>query len=138
MNVKYIVVHCSATQEGRDYTVRDITRWHLQRGFNTIGYHYVIYRDGTIHEGRNINTPGAHCYGVNNCSVGVCYIGGQRKLPNGELQNADTRTPAQMEALKVLLKLLKLKWPEAKICGHRDFSTKDCPCFNATAEYAKM
>ena len=71
-----IIVHCSATPEGRDYTVAQIRQWHLQRGFRDIGYHYVIYRDGTIHTGRPVAQAGAHCTGHNAHSIGVCYIGG--------------------------------------------------------------
>ncbi len=47
--IKEIIIHCSATREGRDYTVADIDRWHRERGFFCIGYHFVIYRDGSIH-----------------------------------------------------------------------------------------
>lgn len=56
-----IIVHCSATPEGKDYTVHDIDRWHRARGFKCIGYHYVIYRDGSIHNGRPVEQTGAHC-----------------------------------------------------------------------------
>lgn len=47
-----IIIHCSATKEGMDFTVEDIDRWHRQRGFDSIGYHFVIYRDGSLHAGR--------------------------------------------------------------------------------------
>ncbi len=50
--IKEIIIHCSATKEGRDYTVADIDRWHRERGCFCIGYHFVIYRDGSIHVGR--------------------------------------------------------------------------------------
>lgn len=75
-NIKEIIVHCSATPEGKDFTVADIKRWHLARGFSDIGYHYVIYRDGSIHVGRSENISGAHCTGHNTISIGICYIGG--------------------------------------------------------------
>ena len=52
--IKSIILHCSATPEGKDFTVTDITRWHKERGFRTIGYHYVVYRDGTVHKGRPV------------------------------------------------------------------------------------
>lgn len=58
-----IILHCAATPEGRETTVADITSWHLQRGFTTIGYHFVIYLDGSVHKGRCIETPGAHAKG---------------------------------------------------------------------------
>ena len=71
-----IIIHCSATIEGKDYTVADIDRWHRARGFRNIGYHYVIYRDGSIHGGRPIRETGAHCAGLIVHSIGICYFGG--------------------------------------------------------------
>lgn len=59
-----IIVHCSATAEGKDYTVADIDKWHRARGFKKIGYHYVVYRDGSVHVGRSENEIGAHCQGA--------------------------------------------------------------------------
>ena len=70
--IKEIIIHCSATREGRDYTVADIDRWHRERGFFCIGYHFVIYRDGSIHVGRSVEEVGAHCKGHNTVSIGVC------------------------------------------------------------------
>ena len=127
-----IIVHCSATREGRDYTVADITRWHKQRGFTTIGYHYVIYRDGSLHVGRDVNLVGAHCMNHNAHSIGICYIGGCK---TDGISPKDTRTDAQKTALVALLKDLRRKYPYAKIHGHRDFANKACPSFDATREY---
>ena len=59
--IKEIIIHCSATKEGRNFTVADIDRWHRERGMRCIGYHFVIYRDGSIHVGRAIEEVGAHC-----------------------------------------------------------------------------
>ena len=126
-----IIVHCSATPEGRDFTVADITRWHKERGFSTIGYHYVVYRDGSVREGRNINIAGAHCTGHNSNSIGICYIGGTDA--NGKAK--DTRTIAQVSALRTLINKLRALYPGAKVYGHRDFARKDCPCFDARKEY---
>ena len=131
--IREIIIHCSDTPEGRDNTVADITAWHRQKGYRTIGYHYVIYRDGSIHKGRPLCETGAHCLGHNAHSIGVCYIGGRR---NGEY--ADTRTPQQKAALLQLLSNLKTMYPNAKIYGHKDFSSKACPCFDARAEYGKL
>lgn len=61
-----IIIHCSATPCGKDFTAADIDRWHRQRSFNGIGYHFVIRLDGTIESGRPIGKPGAHCVGWNN------------------------------------------------------------------------
>jgi N-acetylmuramoyl-L-alanine amidase len=134
-NIKELIVHCAATPEGKDYTVADIKKWHLARGFNDIGYHYVIYRDGSIHKGRSEDVIGAHCTGHNSNSIGVCYIGGvatDGKTPK------DTRTAAQKSALLSVLKQLKAKYPNAKIYSHKDFANKACPSFDATKEYANL
>lgn len=127
-----IIVHCSATPEGREVTVADIDKWHRARGFKGIGYNYVIYLDGSVHEGRNVNVGGAHCTNHNSRSIGVCYIGGVAK--DGKTPK-DTRTEAQKDALLALLKELKALYPIAKIHGHRDFANKACPSFDATKEY---
>lgn len=134
-NIKELIVHCSATPEGKDYSVDTIRQWHLQRGFSDIGYHYVIYRDGSIHIGRDESIIGAHCTGHNTNSIGVCYIGGcasDGKTPK------DTRTTEQKQSLVKLLKELKTKYPQASIHGHRDFANKACPSFNATKEYSSL
>jgi N-acetylmuramoyl-L-alanine amidase len=134
-NIKELIVHCSATPEGKDYSVDTIRQWHLQRGFSDIGYHYVIYRDGSIHIGRDESIIGAHCTGHNTNSIGVCYIGGcasDGKTPK------DTRTTEQKQSLVKLLKELKTKYPQASVHGHRDFANKACPSFDATKEYSSL
>lgn len=129
-----IIVHCSATKEGKDYTAADIRQWHLARGFSDIGYHYVVYRDGTVQPGRNVNIAGAHCLGQNTNSIGVCYIGGLDSNNNPK----DTRTPAQKQALIKLLTQLKKMYPKATIHGHNEYANKACPCFNAFKEYSSI
>lgn len=140
--INSIIVHCSATPEGRDYTVEQIKKDHKEQGWSDIGYHYVIYRDGSIHEGRNVDIIGAHCEGYNSNSIGVCYIGGLENKPNVEykkLKAKDTRTEAQKRALIELLSKLKKYYPEAKIYGHHDFNKgKDCPSFDAKNEYKNL
>lgn len=131
-NIKEIIVHCSATPEGKDFTVSDIKRWHLQRGFSDIGYHYVIYRDGSLHTGRSEDIAGAHCTGHNTISIGVCYIGGMDSFNKNP---KDTRTQQQKDTLLRLLKELKRKYPAAKIYPHYKFAAKACPSFNAEEEY---
>lgn len=139
-NIKEIIVHCSATPEGEDYTVAQIRQMHLARGFSDIGYHYVIYRDGSINVGRAEAVSGAHCTGHNTISIGVCYIGGcpPRSVKNWDRQGKDTRTPAQKMSLVKLLRELKKKYPKAKIYGHRDFANKACPSFDAKREYMSL
>lgn len=122
-----IIIHCSATPEGKDFTMENIRRWHLARKFADIGYHYVIYRDGSVHKGRAENIAGAHCQGHNAHSIGICYIGGVAK--DGKTPK-DTRTPQQKTALRQLVNQLKFYYPHATVHGHNEFSSKACPSFN--------
>lgn len=130
-HINEIIIHCSATPEGRDYTVADIDRWHKARGWRGIGYHYVIYRDGSVHAGRPVEQIGAHCTGHNANSIGICYIGGvaaDGKTPK------DTRTLAQRIALRELVEELRAKYPGATVHGHREFAPKACPSFDVQTE----
>ena len=129
--INEIIIHCAATPEGKDFTVQDIDRWHRQRGFAEIGYHFVIYRDGSVHTGRELAKVGAHCTGHNANSIGICYIGGcaaDGKTPK------DTRTPQQREALRGLVADLQKQYPGASVHGHREFANKACPCFDVKTD----
>lgn len=132
--INSIIIHCTATKPLAHINVNDVRRWHRERGFSDIGYHYLILVDGTIEVGRPLSAIGAHCKGHNAHSIGICYVGGL----NDKGKPADTRTPAQCEAMRSLLTSLKHRFPDATIHGHRDFATKACPCFDATAEYAYL
>lgn len=125
-----IIVHCTATPKGRDVSVEDITRWHRERGFTTIGYHYVVLLDGTIERGRPEEQVGAHCKGHNSRSIGVAYVGGCDKA----MRPKDTRTVRQRASLRHLLKVLKAKYPTASIHGHNEFADKACPSFNVKTD----
>lgn len=129
--INEIIVHCTATQDGKNIKVEDINRWHKERGWNMIGYHYVVYLDGTIHQGRSEDQIGAHCLKHNTNSIGVVYVGGLDA--NGKPK--DTRTEAQKQGLRKLLTELKRKYPKATIHSHKDFAPKACPSFDATKEY---
>ena len=126
--IKRIIIHCSATPEGRDVSVEDIRRMHVkENGWADIGYHFVITLDGVIHEGWPIEQPGAHCRGCNATSIGICYVGGvasDGKTPK------DTRTDAQRLALVSLVKELRSRFPGASVHGHNEFAAKACPSFN--------
>ena len=133
-NIDKIIIHCSATPEGRKVTVDEIRQWHLQRGWKDIGYHYVIYLDGTIHKGRPESVIGAHCSGYNKNSIGICYIGGCDK----NMQPKDTRTVGQKRALIEILRRLKRDYPNATLHGHNEFAKKACPSFNVKEEYKNL
>ena len=132
MKVNTIIIHCTATPEGRDVTAADVDRWHRARGFRSIGYHYLIRLDGTVERGRPESEIGAHTPGQNATSLAGCYVGG---LARDGVTPRDTRTPAQRRALELLLRELLSRYPGARIRGHRDFAAKACPSFDATAEY---
>lgn len=126
-NINEIIIHCAATPEGKSFTVADIDHWHRQRGWKGIGYHFVIYLDGSVHKGRPIEQVGAHCLGHNANSIGVCYIGGctaDGKRPK------DTRTPAQKSSLVRLVTELRRQFPKATVHGHCEFADKACPAFD--------
>ena len=144
-----IIIHCSATPEGRDYTVDDIRRWHKQRGYSDVGYHYIVYRNGILAQGRDVNIIGAHASGHNAHSIGICYIGG---MSADNTRPEDTRTLRQKGRLLSLLVDLRKLYPNARIVGHRDLSEdkngngiiepsewmKACPSFDATSEYHRI
>lgn len=130
-----IIVHCTATKEYLGYTVDDIRQWHKKQGWSDIGYHYVVYLDGSVHDGRDVDIAGAHCQGHNAHSIGVVYVGG---LAGDGKTAKDTRNDQQKAALLSLLLELRKLYSTAKIYGHRDFAAKDCPCFDAKKEYRRV
>lgn len=153
--IDYIAVHCTATQEGRDMTVEQIRAQHKKQGWSDCGYHYIIYRDGTVHIGRDVDIAGAHVRGYNPYSIGVVYVGGLENDPRkvySQLKAKDTRTDHQKASLLSLLMDLRKLYPNAKIQGHRDFSKdlnhdgiitpeewmKDCPSFDAKFAYRNV
>ena len=143
--IDLIVIHCSATRADRSLTPDDLEMQHRRRGFNGTGYHYYIRKDGTVHLTRLIERIGAHVKGLNSNSVGICYEGGL----DAHGCPADTRTPEQRAALKLLVHQLFETFPGSRVCGHRDLSPdrngngeiepeewiKACPCFEVKAEF---
>ena len=127
-----IIIHCSATNENQDFNARDVDRWHKARGWSEIGYHFVIKLDGTLEIGRRIEKVGAHCFGYNKRSIGICYIGGCDE--NGKPK--DTRTEKQKRALRSIVGILKQDYPKATIHGHNELCNgkKACPSFNVKTE----
>jgi len=142
--IKEIIIHCTATPEGREYTVEQIRADHKKQGWSDIGYHYVLYRNGHVEPGRDVDLIGAHCMkgGHNTYSIGIAYVGGVENkpgIPYSLQKSKDTRTLAQKAAFLSLLMDLRKLYPQAKIYGHHDFDPgKDCPCFDAKEEYKKI
>lgn len=132
----FIAIHCSATGPKQDFGAADIDKWHRAKGWKCIGYHYVIRRNGTVEEGREETTIGAHVENWNSVSIGICMVGGvDADDPKKAVNNF---TPEQFASLKQLLVDLKIRYPSAIIQGHRDFPkvAKACPCFSV-AEWLK-
>lgn len=150
-----IIIHCSATRAGQDLRAKDIDRMHRARGFNQIGYNYVIDLNGMIEEGRPLTVDGAHCNtkgfsesSYNRHSIGICYIGGL----DTSGKPADTRTPAQRAALRELVAKFCKEHPIIEVLGHRDTSPdldssgevesaeyiKACPCFDVRSEFTNF
>lgn len=131
---KYLVVHCSATQNVPSFTWKTIDQMHRQQGWLGIGYHFVIRTDGTIQRGRPLEAIGSHVKGCNSCSVGICLIGGV----DSKGKSVDNFTEEQKESLKCLLDYLRGYYKdEVIVLGHRDFAgvKKDCPCFDVKGWY---
>lgn len=151
-DIDTIIVHCSATIQGKDIRLSDINEMHKKRRFAKqpfselhCGYHFIVYLDGTIIKGRDIREVGAHCKGFNTRSIGVCYVGGLDKNRKAK----DTRTQKQKESIRKILVELCKQHTIVEICGHREKSPdingdgkitkdewlKECPCYNASEEY---
>ncbi|WP_298667999.1 N-acetylmuramoyl-L-alanine amidase [uncultured Haemophilus sp.] len=158
--INKIVIHCSATQNGKSLrtskqtAAERIDDWHKARGYQRtewrvkqfnphlkhIGYHFVIDTDGTVETGRAVGEIGAHVKGHNTGSVGICLVGGI----TAQGKNHGEYTEKQWQVLHKLLRELEAIYPSARICGHRDLSPdtnkngkvdkwewlKDCPCFD--------
>lgn len=153
--IDYIVVHCTATPEGREMTVEQIRAEHKKQGWSDIGYHYVVTLDGKVHLGRDVDIAGAHVSGYNANSIGIAYVGGLESNPKktySQLKAKDTRTDAQKAALLSLIMELRRLYPNAVVQGHRDFSPdknhngtidpweriKECPSFDAKRVYSNI
>lgn len=120
--VKYIVVHCSDTPNEREHSASDIHRWHKEFGWDGIGYHFVVRRNGKIENGRPTYWPGAHVRGHNHESIGICLIGRDKFEFN------------QLTSLKVHIQVLLSEFPNAQVVGHCELdSAKTCPNFDVQA-----
>lgn len=136
-NIRYIVVHYTATYEDQNLNVHDIRKMHLARNMNDIGYHRLILLNGQEQQGRPDHVIGAHCRGFNTNTLGVCYVGGLRRA-TGPNQGFDTRTPEQTKTLIRILNDLTSKWPKAEVVGHRDLVATQCPGFDVKSWWGSV
>lgn len=142
--IDLIVIHCSATPNGRPVSVETVRGWHIARGFRDIGYHYLIGVDGSVSVGRPEELPGAHAKGFNAYSIGVCLVGG---VGGPDKHNPGLYTMAQWDSLRIAVGDLLARYPAARVVGHRDLSPdldgdgviephewiKLCPAFDVEA-----
>ena len=134
-NLTRIIVHCSATREGQDVSVDTIRRWHENKGWSDIGYHFVVYLDGTVVSGRPLERSGAHVRGRNKASIGICYIGGCEA--DGKTAK-DTMTQEQELSVRNLVVALRASHGDLALRGHNEFSTKACPSFQVADKFADI
>ena len=134
-DVKLLIIHCSATQVTRPFSVESLIATGTGR-FGQPSYHYYIRMDGEVVPILPENIRGAHARNYNRCSLGICYEGGIDA--NGK--KTDTRTEAQKKAMLDLLKDLTVEYPEARIIGHCELPhvAKTCPNFLASVYYASL
>jgi N-acetylmuramoyl-L-alanine amidase len=126
--INEIIVHCTATPQGRGVAVHEIRGWHLGRGWRDIGYHWIVLLDGSLHPGRPEEQIGSHVAGHNEGTLGIVYVGGCES--DGRTPK-DTRTPAQKAALLAAVKALITKYPTVKkVSGHNQYAAKACPSFD--------
>ena len=134
--VDTIFVHCSATrpdwmaQWSFADRVKEIKRWHLEKKWSDIGYHWLIDRDGSITQGRKEFVVGAHAAKYNTGSIGICLIGGFGSSENDPFEK--NYTPQQEHALRTLINDIKSRTPIKRVRGHNEVSAKACPGFNVS------
>lgn len=139
--LQYLVIHCTATPEGREVSSAEIRRWHTDpppagRGWKQVGYTDMIHLDGTVerlvdnNEDAQVDnweiTNGVT--GYNSISRHIVYVGGVEK--NNVKKAKDTRTEAQKKALEKYVKDFHKRFPEVKIVGHNELAAKACPSFD--------
>lgn len=130
-DINKIILHCSATPEGREVSAATIKKWHTDKGWSDIGYHYVVGLKGNVELGRPVERQGAHVRGKNKDSIGISYVGGC----DSKMNPKDTRTEDQVLALDELIANLMDKYPGSTLHGHNEFSAKACPSFDVQEEY---
>mgnify|MGYP003642311506 FL=1 len=116
--MKELIIHCSATPNGRHHNADEIHRWHLDNGWDGIGYHWVITVDGKLQAGRPEYWMGSHARGHNQSSIGVCMIG------------TDEFNSEQWAILENLVREKMIQYPGIKVIGHNEVSSKTCPGFD--------
>ncbi len=134
MRYTSITIHCTATHPGMVIGVHEIRKWHLKRGWEDVGYHFVIRRSGVCERGRALHRQGAHVKHHNKRNIGVCLVGGIDKDGRPE----DNFTKEQFATLRSLIidytAVFNIRAEGVK--GHRDWPgvKKACPCFSVSSK----
>lgn len=126
-----IILHCTATPEGRHVDVNTIRAWHKKRGWSDVGYHFIIYIDGSVHVGRDVSKVGAHVSGHNATTIGVVYVGGTDAAGKAK----DTMNAAQETAFVNLVKHLRDEYGPLTLHGHNEYAAKACPSFKVKDKF---
>lgn len=141
--INELVIHCAATRpelfagKSLEYKIEQITAWHKARNFRTIGYHYVIDRDGRTLPARPVEEQGAHVAGRNAHTIGICLWGGYGGGKHDKF--ADNFTADQDVALRKLIAHLQAKFgPGLHLSGHHEYANKACPTFDVRSWYASQ
>lgn len=143
MQLKYLVIHCTATPEGREVSADEIRRWHTApkaaggRGWNQVGYTDMIHLDGKVERlVRNNEDMQVDAFEVTNGAKGynavarhIVYVGGVA----ADSKAKDTRTEAQRNALAAYVRDFHARFPQVRIIGHNEIAPKACPSFNVQA-----
>lgn len=127
--VDLLVVHCTATPPTHDWGVAEVDQLHRGNGWEGIGYHAVIRRNGVTEQGRSLSRVGAHAQGYNTRSIGVALVGGV----DSQLRPQNNFNPAQFSALRTYVLEFLNKVPGGKVIGHNEISSKACPSFDVQA-----
>lgn len=117
-STRRIILHHSACE---NCTPEDIHRWHINNGWAGAGYHFLVRKDGKIYRLRPEDKVGAHAYGNNYNSIGICAEGNFETEEMSEVQK---------NAIKELVSYLKNKYGIDKVQKHKDVNATDCPGFN--------
>lgn len=147
--IQRIVIHCTATPEGREVSFEDIWHWHKDpkpkgNGWKHFGYHLLVHLNGTFDYLQDLpfgpyitkQNIANGAKGYNEDSIHVCYVGGLAKETG---RPKDTRTILQKETIEKLVKTLKERYDISEVVGHNDLNPKKaCPCFNAKKEYENV
>ena len=143
MELKYLVIHCTATPEGREVSADEIRRWHTApplaggRGWKQVGYTDMVHLDGSVERlVRNNEDMQVDAFEITNGAKGynavarhVVYVGGVDATGKAK----DTRTEAQCNALAAYVRDFHARFPQVRIIGHNEIAPKACPSFNVQA-----